>query len=659
MWEAFGSGLIQVLQWPTIGFIFLGVVIGLWLGAVPGIGGLVGLVIIMPFTYDMSPVAAFALMLSLFAVLSTGDTITSVLLGVPGSAAAAATILDGHPMAKRGEAARALGAAYTCSMLGGVIGGLFMAASLPFILPMILWFGSPEFFMLAVLGLAMCGSLSGASMMKGIGAALIGLLIAQVGYAVIQPVPRFTFGTAYLIDGIPLIPMVLGLFGIPELLELAVKQTSIARVPKVESMYAGILHGVRDTLQNWWLLIRSSFIGIYIGIVPGLGASVVDWFAYGHAVQSAKDKSQFGKGDVRGVIAPEAANNSVRAGDLIPTVAFGIPSGATTAILLSAMLVHGLRPGTEMLTTKLDVTFSMVWTIILANIIGAVGLMFATFWVARIAFIPGNRLVPGVMLFVFMGCWIGSTDLGDWVALLMGGAFGVLFKGAGWPRPPLIMALVLGPLMEKNFFLSMQGFGVEFLLRPAVLVILALVAITLYLSGRGYLKTRAPGGMGQAFGEGYERNPLASAIVAGLLLALFLYAGMTAFRWSYSVRLFPLVTAWPAIVLFAAILARDLWDVRKEVRDRGSLGAVVAACGEQLTFARSALFLAWIAGALVVTFFVGQTVALLVFVASYLWYWAKARWTLIAIYVLCAWLILYVFYDRLLHIFWYPSLLFG
>jgi putative tricarboxylic transport membrane protein len=659
MWEAFGAGLMHVLQWPTFGFLLLGVVVGLWLGAVPGIGGLVGLVIIMPFTYDMSPVAAFALMLSLFAVLSTGDTITSVLLGVPGSAAAAATVLDGYPMAKRGEAARALGAAYTCSMLGGIIGALFMAASLPFILPVILWFGSPEFFMLAVLGLAMCGSLSGASVLKGIGAAFIGLILAQVGYGVIQPVPRFHFGLGYLIDGIPLIPLVLGLFGLPELMELAAKQTSIARVPRVESMWSGIRHGIRDTLQNWWLLIRSSFIGIYIGIVPGLGASVVDWFAYGHAVQSAKDKSQFGKGDVRGVIAPEAANNSVRAGDLIPTVAFGIPSGATTALLLSAMLVHGLRPGTEMLTTKLDITFSFVWTIILSNIIGSVGLMFATFWVARLAFTPGNLLVPGVMLFIFMGCWVGSTDLGDWIALLLGGAFGVLFKGAGWPRPPLIMAVVLGPLMEKSFWLSMQGFGVGFLTRPATMVILTLVLITLYVSGRGILKSRMTGVSGQqvTMGEGYERNPLASVIVSTLGVGIFTFAAFYAQKWGYSVRLFPVVTAVPAAVLFAIVLLRDLKDLRTEVHAKGSFGAVAQACGEQMSIGSAALFLAWIAGAIAITFIAGQTAGILVYMASYLWWWGKAGWKTIALYVAGGWAILYVFYDRLLHIFWYPSLL--
>jgi hypothetical protein len=323
------------------------------------------------------------------------------------------------------------------------------------------------------------------------------------------------------------------------------------------------------------------------------------------------------------------------------------------------MLIHGLRPGTEMLTTKLDVTFSFVWTIIIANIIGAVGLMFATFWIARVAFIPGNKLVPGVMLFIFMGCWVGSTDLGDWIALLAGGAFGVLFKGAGWPRPPLIMALVLGPLMEKNFWLSMQGFGLNFLTRPATLVILILVLITLYVSARGILKSRVPAAAGAqvVVGEGYERNPLASVIVSALGVCVFTFAAFYAQKWGYSVRLFPTVTAIPAAVLFAVILARDLMDLRNEVRVKGSLAAVAHAAGGQMSIGPAVLFLAWIAGAIAITFVAGQMVGILVYMASYLWWWGKASWKTIALYVAGGWAILYFFYGRLLHIFWYPSLL--
>jgi len=656
MWEAFAAGLIHLMQWQIIGFMLLGVVIGLWIGAVPGVGGLVGLAIILPFTYDMQPIAAFALMLSLFAVLGTGDTITSVLLGIPGGGAA--TVVDGYPMAKRGEAARALGAAYTCSMLGGVIGGFIMAASLPFILPVILWFGSPEFFMLAVLGLAMVGSLAGASVLKGIGAAFIGLLIAQVGYGVIQPVPRFTLGTSYMIDGLPLIPVVLGLFALPELLELAVKHTSIARVPKIESQAAGIIRGIKDTFENWWLMIRSTFIGIYVGMVPGLGASIVDWLAYGHAVQSAKDKSQFGNGDVRGVIAPEAANNSVRPGALIPALAFGIPGSASTAILLSAMLIHGLRPGTEMLTTKLDFTFSMVWIIILANIIGAVALMFATYYIARIAFIPGNLLVPAVMLFIFMGTWVGSTDLGDWITLLIFGVIGVLVKGAGWPRPPIILALVLGPLMEKSFFLSMQGFGAQFVLRPATLVISALVLLTLFFAYKGILQRKVVGDQPQ-FGEGYQKNPLASVILSGLGTITFAAAGLTAQQWGYSVRLFPTVVSIPATILFAWIFVRDVRELLAERQVAGSYGAVARMCGEKLALGPSMLFMGWIAGALVVTFIAGQQVGIITYMATFLWYWAKAGWMTILIYCVSGWLFLYFFYGKILNVFWYPSLLSG
>ncbi|MBT5939271.1 MAG: tripartite tricarboxylate transporter permease, partial [Rhodospirillaceae bacterium] len=330
MFDAFITGLFLVFEWPAIGFLMLGVFIGIWLGAVPGLGGIIGLVLLLPFTYGMDPVPAFALLLGMFAVTSTSDTIASVLLGIPGTAASQATILDGYPLAQQGQAARAFGAAFTVSAFGGVFGALILAASLPLILPIILAFNAPELFMLGVLGLAMVGSLSGASILKGIAVAALGILLSTVGYADTIAISRFDFGTDYLSDKLPLIPVVLGLFAIPEIMELAIRNTSISKIPKGQIVGGGMMDGVKDAFRHWWLALRCAAIGTYIGMLPGLGAAIVDWIAYGHAVQSAKDKSQFGKGDIRGVIAPEAANNATRGGSLVPTVAFGIPGSLGT-----------------------------------------------------------------------------------------------------------------------------------------------------------------------------------------------------------------------------------------------------------------------------------------------------------------------------------------
>src|SRR5690606_4189769 len=302
-------------------------------------GGITGMIVLLPFTFGMEPAAALAMLLGILAVGQTSDTIASVMLGIPGSVAAQATILDGHPMAKKGLAQTALGAAFTVSAAGGVVGALVMAASLPILIWLVLAFGSPEFFVLALVGLFMVGAVSGNAISKGVAAAAVGLLLSQVGYPVTSSTPRYWFGYDFLLDGLPLVPVVIGLFGIPEMMALAGRGTSIAQKGENVDNAQGdsIMAGVREAFKHRWIALRCSILGTYIGILPGLGASVVDWLAYGHVVQSSKDKENFGKGDIRGVIAPEAANNAVLGGSLIPTISFGIPGSGAMAIFLGAL----------------------------------------------------------------------------------------------------------------------------------------------------------------------------------------------------------------------------------------------------------------------------------------------------------------------------------
>ncbi|MGE4561785.1 MAG: tripartite tricarboxylate transporter permease, partial [Rhodospirillales bacterium] len=434
MLEAAWIGLTLVVQWPALGYLFGGVLIGLYFGVVPGLSGLVGMAILLPFTFEMNSISAFAFLLGMFAVTTTSDTIASVLLGIPGTAASQATILDGHPMAKQGEASRAFGAAFTVSALGGVIGAIFLGFSIPIVRPLILSFASPEFFLLGVLGLTLVGSLSGGSIVKGMLSAAFGLMLSMVGYAEMGAIARYHFDLNYLLDGFLLIPLVLGLFAVPELLDLALRNTPISQVSKERSQ-STMLDGVRDVITHRWLVLRCAAIGIYIGMLPGLGATIVDWVAYGHAVQSSKDKSKFGKGDVRGVIAPETANNAMKGAALIPTIAFGIPGMPAMAILLGAFAIQGLTPGPEMLTTQLHITFSLVWTLVIANVLGAGLLMIWANQLARVSFIKGHLIIPSVVLFVFMGAWMASSHMGDWMTLMAFGVVGYLMKESGLPRP--------------------------------------------------------------------------------------------------------------------------------------------------------------------------------------------------------------------------------
>tara|TARA_B100000029_G_scaffold516683_1_gene632700 strand:+ start:1492 stop:3474 length:1983 start_codon:yes stop_codon:yes gene_type:complete len=660
MIEVMLSGLGLALSWPALGYLMLGVFLGMWIGAVPGLGGAVGLALMLPFTFGMDTVPAFALLLGMYAVTSTSDSVASIMLGIPGTVASQATILDGYPLAKKGQAARAFGATYTVSAFGGVLGALLLAASLPVILPVIFAFGVPEFFMLAVLGLTMVGALSGRSLLKGLAAGLLGLLITTIGYAEATGIPRFYFGINYLLDGLPIIPIVLGLFGLPELMELVAKNTSIARSKSDESPTEGLLQGVKDAFNYRWLSLRCAFLGTYIGMLPGLGAAIVDWIAYGHAVQSAKDKSQFGQGDIRGVIAPETANNAHKAGALIPTVAFGIPGSIGTAILLGALVIKGLRPGPDMLTINLDLTFSMVWAIVLANLAAAALLMFFSRHIHKIAFVPGHLIVPGVMVVLLMGTWVATNSMGDWWTCLAFGVLGYWMKQGGWPRPPLILALVLGGLMENNYQLTRQIYGsYEWLFnRPLVVVIEILIILTVILAVRGMLSPKSD--QSSEAGEGAAHNPLMSFPLAlGLCVMFFIAYQVTLGFQEVATAQFPYVIVIIALPISAWILLKDGLAARSAISSSGGLQLAWFNASTKAELRRSCEFIGFILMAIALTYLVGQLLALTVFVAGYLRIWGNCKWTTTALYSAVVLLVIWGFYGQLMRLLFYPSVLFG
>lgn len=655
MIEAFLNGFLQVLQWPTLGFLLIGIIFGIFIGIIPGLGTIIGLVVLLPFTFGMEPVPAFALLLGMYAVTSTSDTISSVMLGVPGTSASQATILDGYPLAQQGHAARALGAAFTVSAFGGVIGALLLALSLPVIRPLIQSFGSPEIFMLGVLGLTMVGSLSGDSVMKGLLVAALGLLISSIGYSDSGAVPRYYFGMDYLIDGLPLIPVVLGLFALPEIIDLAVRDKSISSVKHESVKGGGILDGVKDVFKYWWLTFRCATIGTYIGMLPGLGASIVDWLAYGHAVQTAKDKSKFGDGDIRGVIAPEAANNATRGGSLIPTVAFGVPGSLGASILLGALLIVGLKPGPEMLTTELTTTFSMVWSIAVANVIAAVFLLFTARHIAKVAFLPGHMIVPAIAMFVFMGAWMGGGDLGDWVVVMLMGIVGFFMKRADWPRSPLVLALILGGIMENSFLLTQRASdGFEWLLRPIVLGIAVIIVVTLFFvlrSVRAKKKTSA------------EKNKpdddvlpiIFSLPLIVLILSLFIAAVFTTGDWPASVKQFPLLVGVFGLVVSFWVASVDALQFRALLAAGNNSSGLMRSVMTEAKAFEVIRFLLYLLAMILLMLVVGQKIALPVFVAVYLKRWGGYSWRFSIIYALIAWVFMVIFYDRVMHLFWYPA----
>ena len=451
-----------------------GVLMGLVLGALPGLGGLVGLAILLPFTFSMDPYSAFAIMIGVTAVVSTSDTIPAVLFGVPGTAASQATILDGYPMAKNGEAGRAFGAAYTASLLGGLTGALILGVSIPILRPAVGLFGSPEFFMLGLLGISMVAVLAGRSPIKGLVAGALGLLVGMVGSDDSTGIIRFTFSQIYLIDHISLVPVALGIFAIPEVADLIIKGTTIADVPKGAMKGVGV--GIRDAFRHWFLVVRTGALGVWIGAIPGLGASVVDWFAYGHAMQTEKGATEtFTKGDVRGVIAPESANNAREGGSLIPTVAFGVPGSSSMALLLGGFIIQGVQPGPNMLEENLDLTYTLVWSLALANVFATGFSLLLTNQLAKLTQVRITLIAPLILAVVVLAAFQTTRDLGDLAVLMVFSILGWNMKRFGWPRPPLILGLVLSSILEKRLAISVDRYGWEWLARPAVIIIFLII----------------------------------------------------------------------------------------------------------------------------------------------------------------------------------------
>jgi TctA family transporter len=485
--DALFEGLLLVLQWKAFAFMLLGVGVGFWVGLLPGLGGVTTLALMLPFIYAMTPIEGFAFLLGMHSVVATTGDITSVLFGIPGEGTTAATILDGHAMAKKGEAGRALGAALASSLVGALVGALALAAAIPVVRPLVLSFGSPELFMIAIVGIAFIASLSaqgGRGMLRGFLAGGLGLMVATVGQDPQAGIARFTFDSLYLWNGLDLVPVLIGIFAIPEIIDLALRGTSIAGdVPKGQ-LNKGALEGVKDTFRHFGLTLRCSLIGTFIGIMPGLGGAVAQWLAYGHAAQSARsaeERAGFGKGDVRGVLGPGAANNSKEGGALIPTVAFGVPGSSSMAILLGGFFLLGLVPGPDMLTTHLTVTFSMVWTIVLANIITVIACFVFLNHLAKLTVVRGALLIPVILVLVFVGSYTANNDYGDLLLMLFFGAVGYLMVAGGWPRAPFVLGLVLGKIVENNLYISVARYEAEWLTRPIVLVLAALaIAVMFY-----------------------------------------------------------------------------------------------------------------------------------------------------------------------------------
>ncbi len=644
--DIFFSALLQVLAPHTFGIMLIGIGIGALVGILPGLGGAATLALMLPFVYPMDAVSAFAFLLGMHAVTATTGDITSVLFGIPGEATSAATVLDGYPMTRRGEAGRALGAVLFSSLVGALVGAAVLAASVPIIRPIVLAFGPPEFLMLTLLGLSFIISLSGKNLLKGVIMAAFGFLLAMVGLDPQSGIQRFTMGQLYLWEGISVVPVVVGLFGGAEVLQLMMTKGSIAK-QRNESRISGVMQGVRDTFVHMGLTLRASAIGVAIGMIPGMGGAVSQFIAYAHAQQTSKHPELFGKGSIEGVLAAGAVNNSREGGNLIPTVAFGIPGSVSMAILLSVFLLKGLVPGPAMLTKNLNITYSMVWVIVLSNLIGvAISFLFLN-QLARLTHVKGTLLVPFLLVLSAFGAFSAHNSLADIVLMLSATVVGLAAIRWDWPRAPLLLALVLGDIAERYLFLSYSIYEWTWLTRPLVLIF-AIVT----LMGIAWPFIRKWGQTPLKEGLNSVESPRQWGLtpdraISGGFLVLAGVVLVSARGWPFRSGVFPLVTG---TVLFAAAVINLTVGSKlpaKVVEAEGEDVPDVLATASRAEWISS---VGWMAAFFLMLWLLGALVTVPLFTVAYLLMASRETPLMAGAYALACWGFVYGLFDRLLHL---------
>lgn len=480
-WQALGL----VVSWPYILYPIAGTLLAMLFSATPGLNSSSLMALAIPVTYAWDPLAVMLLFGAFVGGATFMGSMTAILFNIPGKAQNAVTLLDGYPMTEQGQAKTAIGCAAASSALGSTLGIFILVALIPLMRHAAVLMGPAEYLMLAIWGLTMLAAMLGNSLLKGLAAAGVGLALALIGYDPRTAELRFTFGLDYLREGLSLVPVFLGLFALAEVIDLVAsgRETLSGRL-RVQRMGGSVLEGVRSVFVHFGLFLRSSIIGTVMGAIPGVGSTVAGFIAYGHATQSASDRSRFGQGDIRGVLAPEAAMDAKDGGALVPTLALGIPGGTGTAVLLGALTLHGLTPGRELLTSNLVLVFVLIWSLFLSNwITSLLGLALVN-PMARLSTIRTSRMIPVILVLALLGSVQFRGQISDAVCAVVFGVLGYLMKRLDWSRVPLVIALALAPLLEANLQLTirLQELGrIDFWSRPVVIVLVLLTLGNLFL----------------------------------------------------------------------------------------------------------------------------------------------------------------------------------
>lgn len=469
-----------LFSWPTIGWMILGLLLGIVVGALPGIGASLGMAIALPLTLPLQGINALILLVGIYGGAMYGGSISAILLNVPGTGGSAATTFDGYPMTRDGKAVTALTVGATSSAFGGTISTITLIALSPFLVEFVLAFGSPERFVIAILGLSMIAIVAKSSMGKGLLSGAFGMLLGTIGLAPTFPQQRYTFGSLALYEGLNFIAILIGLFAISEMLKLSGEEGGIAK--KDFDLSGNKFDGVMITLKHPFKSAKSAWIGMAIGAIPGAGSSIANFVAYAEGMRSSKDPESFGKGNPEGMIATESSNNGSIDGSLVPALAFGIPGSGATAVLIGGLIMHGLRPGPSLFSDSLHITYTMYLSVLVGNVVIFLVGVFVITRFSYITKINTNILIPMVTVLAFLG---GLTLRNNWIdilTILVLGILGYCMIENNYSIIALVLGAILGPIAEENLHRSLQLGGGSwdiFFTRPISMVMIVMLIVVL------------------------------------------------------------------------------------------------------------------------------------------------------------------------------------
>lgn len=476
-------------------YLFIGVIIGLFVGALPGLTGTMAIALMIPITFNMDTTIGLIMLVSVYTAGVYGGSFAAILLNTPGTPSSAASALDGYPLSQQGKGAKAIGIATISSVFGGVVSGIVLLFLAPLIAKVSLLFSAPEFFLIAVFGLTIIGSLSEGSMIKGLMAGVFGLLFGTIGVDLMTGMPRFAFGSVALEGGISLIPALIGFFSISQVMILS-EDAGENKTIAENGIKGSVIPTKKDFSEMLPSLIRSPIIGVLIGMLPGTGGDIGSWLSYNEAKRFSKNKEKFGKGSIEGLTASETGNNATTGGSLIPMLTLGIPGSAATAVLLGGVISSGLTPGYELFTKHGDIIYSMIIGFLIATVLmGVIGLLIAKY-IIKVITIPTGYIAPLIVVFAAVGSFAINNSFSDVWIMLVFGIMGYFMRKTGFPVAPIVLGLILGPIAEEGFRQSLAmtsgSIIMYYLTRPISLILIVLTVSSLFIPLYGtYRKKKA------------------------------------------------------------------------------------------------------------------------------------------------------------------------